>query len=295
MLLAWFVVSAPGAAEEPPETSAWRLELDAVAVKQFETSLDSGGDFDIDRYFLEVSARRRVGEKGSAGLSLSYGEDRYNFSGNSGFGGLDPWGKIRKVRIGAPLRYRHDNKWTFYGVPSLRYRAESGASLSESDTWGMLGGVAYRFSDRLTIGPGVGVWSDIENSTDVSPVLLIDWKINDHLSLETGGGLAASRGPGLSLKWGPLWHWNFRLSVRQEKTKFRLDKNGPFPNGLGRDESIPVALLASYKPRNGVELNLLGGVEFAGNLRLEDADGDRLEESDYDVAPFAGLLLSVRL
>ena len=99
-----FVVSAAWADQEKSRASAWRFELDAGAVKQFETSLDNGGDFDIDRYFLRFSATRKVGQQWRTGLSLSYGENRYGLSGNTGFGGLDPRGTIREARKAVPLR-----------------------------------------------------------------------------------------------------------------------------------------------------------------------------------------------
>ena len=43
-----------------------------------------------------------------------------------------------------------------------------------------------------------------------------------------------------------------------------------------------------------MELSLLAGADFAGNLRLEDSNGRRLESSDYDAAPFVGLLFTLR-
>lgn len=292
MLLTFSIAAS---AEDRSKTSAWGLEADAGWVKQFETSIDSGGDFDIHRFLLQVGAKRRIGEKGSAGLSLSYGENRYHFSGDTGFAGLDPWGTVREFRIGFPMRYHHNDTWAFYGIPSLRYRAESGASLSDSDEWGVLAGASYRFSDRLKIGPGIAVFTDMEDSgVDFSPFLVIDWKITDTLSLTTGRELAASRGPGLSLKWAPAERWTFRLSGRREKTSFRLDQDGPAPDGFGRDKSIPLSLSATYKPAKAIQLHLLAGVEFAGNLRLEDSDGDRVADSDYDTAPFAGLLITVK-
>jgi hypothetical protein len=225
---------------------------------------------------------------------LSYGESRYHFSGDTGFAGLDPWGNIREARISVPLRYRQNDTWSFYGVPSVRYPAESGASLSESDEWGALVGASYRFSERLRLGPGISVFTDMEDSgVDLSPFLVIDWKISDTLSLTTGRDLAATRGPGLALKWTPIEHWTFRLSGRREKTSFRLDQDGPAPDGFGRDKSIPLAISATYKPTKAVRLHLLTGVDLAGNLRLEDSDGDRVADSDYDPAPFAGLLITL--
>lgn len=69
---------------------------------------------------------------------------------------------------------------------------------------GLMTGFSYRFSDRLTIGPGIGVFNQIEDDATVVPILLIDWKITDRLSFGTGSGFAATLGPGVGL--------NYRLS-----------------------------------------------------------------------------------
>ena len=42
-------------------------------------------------------------------------------------------------------------------------------------------------------------------------------------------------------------------------------------------------------------MNLLGGVTLGGQLRLEDDDGNRITESDFDPAPFLWLVFDVRL
>jgi len=275
-------------------SSDWQVTLDAGAAKQFESSLDTGGDFDVDRYFFRFGATRNIGKAWNAGISLGYGEDRYEFSGSSGFGDSDPWSRIRVFRAGIPISYRAENNWSFFGIPSLRYAGEDGANWSDSQQWGLLAAAAYRFSDRLTIGPGFGAFSEIEDSTSFFPILFIDWQISETVALTTGRGLAASRGPGVSLNWTPTHRWRFSLEGRYEKTRFRLDDKGPFPGGVGQDQSIPVALAATYTAIRDVELSLLGGVEFAGKLRLEDSTGDRLTESDYGAAPFAGAVVKVK-
>lgn len=285
--------AAATAMAERPEADSWRLQADAGFVSQFEGSIDNGGEFDADRYFLRFGISRRLNADWTGGISVGYGETRYGFSGQSGFGGLDPWEDIRQFRVSAPLRYRADENWTLIGIPTLRYYEESGAEGSSSQL-GLLAAGAYRFSDSLTIGPGFGVFSGLEEDTDFFPILLIDWKISDTWRLETGRGLGATRGPGVSLKWQPMPDWTFSLGARYEKTRFRLDETGPAPDGVGEDRSVPVSLAASYSPNKNVELTLLGGVEFAGTLRLEDRDGNFLAESDYDTAPFAGLLLNLK-
>jgi len=280
--------------ETDARSSDWQVSLVGGGVKQFETSIDSGGDFQIDNFFFRAGASRNFGNAWNTGISLEYGEDRYKFSGNSGFGGMDPWGTIRNIKVSVPIRYRKDNNWTFVGVPSLRYSGERGASLSDSQLWGFFAGAAYRFSDRLTIGPGFGVFTDIEDANSVFPILLIDWKISDTLSLKTGAGLEASRGPGVLLNWAPAQQWSFGLGTRYEQNRFRLDDTGPAPDGVGENRSVPVAISAKYMPSRDFELTLLGGMEFAGRLRLEDARGNRLSDSDYDTAPFVGAFARAR-
>lgn len=294
-LLAALVLAAAPTFADPGQQSVWRFDFAVGAVKQFETSLDLGGEFDIDRYFLNLNATRLLNTEWSAGLSLGYGEDAYGFKGVLPFGGGEaPWRRIRELRISVPLTHRGES-WTTIAIPSLRYSGESSAAWSDSQQMGVLAGTAYRFSDRLSIGPGFGVFSEIEDSVGFFPILLLDWKLSDQLSLETGRGVAASRGPGLSLNWNPSEAWKLALGVRYEKFRFRLDEDGQVANGVGQNRAIPVTLLLSYQPGPDLQMNLLGGVAYAGELQLEDADGNFLQDAEYDDAPYLGLLMNIRM
>jgi len=278
----------------PPEARDWQWTLQAAAVHQFEADLDKGGDVSVNRAFASLGVGRQVTERLRIGIDFGYGEDSYDFSGTTGFGALDPWGDIREMRISLPVRYFASREWMLFAIPSLRYQAEQGASLDDGRSGGLLAGAIYRFSDTFSIGPGLGVFSEIEDDTSVFPILLIDWKLTDTLSLETGGGLAASRGPGLQLTWQPLSRWRFALGGRYEKTRFRLDDKGAAPGGVGEDEAIPLYALAEYSWSDDLKLSLIGGAEVGGNLRLEDKSGNLVSESDMGTAPFLGLTFKGR-
>lgn len=272
----------------------WKLTLDAGAVYQSSTSVDSGGDMSVGRAFVSGGLGRVFARRWRVGAALGYGEDHYDFSGSSGFGGLDPWDRIREVRISVPLQYFANDNWTVYAIPSLRFNAESGASLSDGRNGGLLAGAAYRVSDSLTIGPGFGLYSEIEDSSSLFPILIIDWKISDTLSLETGGGFAASRGPGLQLKWQYSPRWEFALGGRFEKTRFRLDDSGPAHDGVGQDKSFPLFALAQFAVSSDITLSLLGGAEIGATLRLEDKSGDLISKSDLSTGPFFGATLKMK-
>ena len=166
--------------------------------------------------------------------------------------------------------------------------------MSDSQTWGALAGASYRVSESLTIGPGIGVFSALEDSTNIFPILVVDWKITPDLTLETGRGLAATQGPGLQLRWQANSQWTFIGGGRYEKLRFRLDKDGAASRGIGEDKAVPLYLSASYAPTRDASISALVGADVGGTLRLEDESGDLITKSDYDPAPFLAVTAKLR-
>jgi outer membrane receptor protein involved in Fe transport len=288
-------LAAESGGERPALDTEWRWRMEALAAKVFETSIDSGGQYQANRYFIQGGGSKALTRQWQLGASVGYGADHYNFSGAGGFGGLDPWDTVHEFRISMPLRYVARDDWSFFGIPSIRFNGESGSSFSDGATVGFLAGAAYRVNESLTIGPGFGVFSEIEDSTNFFPILLIDWRITDHWSLNTGPGLAASRGPGLQLRWQASPQWAFTLGGRYEKIRFRLDDNGSAPDGVGEVQSTPFFLQVQYMISPGVSISLIGGAEVGGEFRLEDSSGRLLDASEVSTAPFLGITFRARL
>lgn len=159
---------------------------------------------------------------------------------------------------------------------------------------GGFAGFSYRGNDRLTIGPGIGFLRQIEDNS-VFPVLLIDWKITDNLSLQTGSVVGATLGPGVMLNWNPLRNWQFGIGGRYEKLPFRMDKAGPVPKGIGDDRAFPLVGTITYSFTRDAQIILMGGVDLAGKLRLEDESGNLVAEENHDPAPILGVSFRFRL
>lgn len=269
--------------------------IQAGYLHQMSADIDSGGDFSADRFFLQAGLNHMFRRKLFAGISLGGGQDRYNFSGSTGLGGTKPWANINNLRISTPIRYVPEGSWSYLVVPSLRFNYENGASMSDSQTWGVLAGATYRISKTLSVGPGIGVFSQLEDDTNIFPILVIDWRITPTLSLETGRGFAATQGPGLQLRWDISDKWTLTAGGRYEKIRFRLDDKGIAENGIGEDKSVPLFATAQYKMTSRASISGLIGVDVDGSLRLENEDGDRLNKSDYDPAPLLALVFKLRL
>jgi hypothetical protein len=280
--------------EGPPiPKSGWSTYIQGGALHQFDADMDDGSRFSVNRYFVQGGVSYAVDPRKSVSLSLGYGMDNYDFSGNGSFTLLDPWENVHSMRLSAPVRWGIDRQWTLFFVPTVRTASESGASFSDSVFGGGFAGFTYRINDRLTIGPGIGALRQIEDSS-VFPILLIQWKITDELTLQTGRGLAATQGPGLMLNWAPNRTWSFEISGRYEKLRFRLDDDGPAPRGIGDDRAFPLLLGITYNFNQDAQVSLMGGVDLGGKLRLEDENGNLITEENHDPVPVLGMSFRFR-
>ena len=279
----------------PGMETGWTFPFSGGYVHQFDIDLDDGGNFRADRLYIQGGSSYALEPMKSVSFTIGYGFDGYDFSADTQLAAETPWDDIHSLRFSAPVRWGIDRTWSFFAVPTVRVTAENGADLDKAFTGGGFAGFAYRFSDELTIGPGLGILTQLEESATVFPFLLVKWNITEDLSLQTGGGLAATLGPGLTLNWKPSSRWEFVLGGRYEKLRFRLDRDGENPGGIGEDRTFPLFIGATYSFDHTSKISIIGGMELGGELRIEDRDGRFLRKDHYEPAPFLGITFSYRL
>ncbi len=269
----------------------WAYQVDGLAAFQGDADLSGGGKFSASRAFLRTTALYNLEGGSSVGLSTSIGKLDFNFSQSNN----QPWENIRDLRVAVPVRFRVGDTTTVFVSPQIRWDYQSGASSSDGRTYGVFAGIAWQLNERLTIGPAFGAFSEFDESgTDFFPALLIDWDINDRWNLNTGSGVGATQGPGLSLSYALNEAIDLSLTARLERIRFRLDGDGLAPDGVGEDKSIPVVLSLGYNPNPGVSMSVFAGAEFDGRLTLDDANGVEISRQRYDTAPLVGLAFRVR-
>ena len=77
----------------------------------FDTDLDSGGKFNINRFSITGDYKKELNKQWNFSLDTSYNLTDYNFSGNEGLAGINPWNKIHRAGIGFRLNYQLNRKW----------------------------------------------------------------------------------------------------------------------------------------------------------------------------------------
>jgi hypothetical protein len=275
--------------------SGWTSYARGGVVQQFDTDISGGGSFAATRLALQVGQGYGWDRRTSVSVALGYSYDGYSFSNPGDDAGFDPWSDVHSLSLSVPMRWGIGQDWSAFVIPTIRATGEQGAGFSDSVTGGGFGGAAYRFGEHLTIGPGIGVISQLEESATVFPILIIDWKITDRLSLETGGGLGATLGPGLVLNYQANPKWRLSIGGRYEKLRFRLDSGGAVEDGIGEDSSFPLFLGVTHNFSPTSSISLIGGLETGGDLRLEDKDGNLIREESYDTGGFLGLTFNLRM
>jgi len=280
---------------QTPQSGSFIFKADGGGVHQSEVDFsDATGGFSVDRWFVSAGVDYVWSLRDSIGISVGGGRSSYEFADLTGLGGGDPWNKIEDGRVSVTWRFGFGEKGSVFLIPTARFNAEKGAGTGDSVTYGLYAAAAWWISESLTIGPGIGVFSRLEDGARVFPLLAIDWEINDRWNLSTGRGLAASQGPGLTLGYELNESWSLGLSGRFEDVEFRLDEKGQAAGGVGRDQSVPLVFMATLEPSSKFTMSVFAGIELNGTLEIKDSMGDDIEESSYDPAPLFGATFDVR-
>ena len=179
-----FALTATSALAQSEQRSPWIFTFDGGGAHQSDTDFsDSDGSFAVDRWYLGGGVNYAWGPRHSVGFSLGGGRSIYEFSELSDFGGGEPWGTIEDARLTFSSRFAVGERGVAFIVPTIRLNGEKGASNSDSRTYGVFGAIAWQLRENLMIGPGLGVFTRLEDSARIFPILAIDWQFAERWNI----------------------------------------------------------------------------------------------------------------
>jgi hypothetical protein len=270
-----------GARLKPFIFSAW-------AEHQFETNIDTAGDFSVSRAVGGGGMMFPLGRRAGGIVGGAYSYAAYDFDDAAVFGDDEPWGDVQTIPFAAVFKYMVDENWAIIGGGVGAFAGETGAATSSSFTGGGLFGGGYR-SDDFHFQLGVSVVSQLEDDPQVLPVFRLNWEIDDQWRIHAGvveTGAADTVGVGVIYDLDR--HWSLGVRAGYVSRRFRLDDSGFAPEGVGQERQYRGSLALIWRPNPHMQVGVIGGVAFAGDLIVEDDDGDRIFKEDYDPTPFLG-------
>lgn len=278
----------PAEKSDAPDVS---FRLGGFGTYHLKADLDKNGDVSLSRAGGEVGVNIPFGK--SVFLDVAFREEMswYNFSNAIDLGGTDsPWdGPMYDHRLISSLFVRHDENWSYTLAGNVAWSHED-SSASDSMSGGGVGIVTYSFNENFALSAGVAASARLERSARVSPILSIDWKINDQWRVSGRGvGRLANRGPGLALLYSPSETWTFGVGASYETREWRLDDEGVAPDGIAEDARVPIEFSAVWKASKRFSLTGTIGVDAWAEYTLYDKNGERIGDVQADPTPFVGL------
>jgi hypothetical protein len=272
----------------------WRPSASITPLYVGNSGIDGGGDYSMFGAVVRAGVTGSIGGANLAGLTFNYDYYDYSFSNPAAFGGVAPWNVVRRYGVAAPLMFGVSERWLLSVIPSVDWFRENGADEGEALTWGAVLSASRFFDGGNRLGLGVGIFQRFEK-TSFFPLLLVDWKLGDRWRLVNPLSAGPTGPAGLEIDYRLDGGWSLGLGAAWRTTRFRLSETGPVANGIGEERGFPVFLRATRNFGNGIAVNLYAGVVTAGQLRVEDPNGNAVREVDVDPAPLVGVTFSARL
>jgi hypothetical protein len=282
--LATSLVFAQG---DAPGTVSASASLSGIV--QMNTDLDRGGDMHWGGSIASASVGRQWTQQLETDLVLNYSYEEWKFSDrNTAWNGKSPWRNINRPSIGFDLSYAVAADIVLDVVPTFEWAYASGAQVADAQVFGAIVSASKVFSPKRVLGLGASVFREI-GKTSAVPFIVIDWQIDDHWRITNPfpEGPAGAGGAELAYSWTPKWEVAGGATYRSYR--FRLDQQGPYPDGIGVARYIPVFGRLTYRLDKHSHVDFYGGVLAGGRLQVHDRGDNDISDDRFNAAPVLGL------
>lgn len=258
-----------------------------------EGNLDGGGDFSVGGVILRGGTATGFGDGHRIGLTLNYDYFDYSFDDPVAFGGTAPWKVLQRYGFAVPMSFALQDGWSVGVSPQMDWFRENGASTSDALVWGATVTALKRFDGGNVLGLGLAAFSGIEENR-FFPFPVVNWQFSPRWRLINPLAAGPTGPAGLELDYLADGGWTIGVGAAWRSTRYRLSESGPVANGVGEISGAPIFLRVSKDLDQAVTLNLYLGVVAGGQIRVEDTNGRKVAEDDFDISPIVGANLTLR-
>lgn len=267
----------------------WRLTLKTEPSFTFRADLDDDhGSVSILRTDFGADLSGPVGDRMRLTVGLFGGVANYDFDDFSGAGATgSPLDDAYEAGVSLLAVYSFDQQWFMMGRGSVASGWADGADFGDGVFGTAALGLGYKFSESFSLALGGGFVTRLEDEVGFLPLVVINWKINEKVSLETTG-------IGLKLSGALSDEWTVFLRGGGEYHQYRLgDDRGAAPGGAMTDVRVPVGVGFDWKPAAGLTLSLEGGVVVYQEYQIRNDDRE-IDEFNTDPAAYIAGRISYR-
>ena len=251
----------------------------------FKTDIDRRGNFSRDGFRFLINDEVEFTPDLQLVNIASYDFHHYDFSSSSRF----QWNDIHFANYVPLFKWKADEQWTILAAPIVRLNMEGDSKVKDSVRGGGGVGFIYSSSPTLALGLIIGALDQIEDDFQIVPIPLIRWQFAESWTLRTAvANLGGQNGLGAEI----AWQWTPKVEMvggaAFQRRRFRLNTN----EQVGQETLIPIYGKLSLDIHSRGKLELFVAVATGGELRLENKNGNKIREEDYDATPMIGAQLN---
>ncbi|MFM9958875.1 MAG: DUF6268 family outer membrane beta-barrel protein [Phycisphaerales bacterium] len=275
-----------------PGGGGWSVELGTQPTFTFQADMDDeAGEVSIIRTDFSADFAGPIGDRLRLTVGLFGGVANYDFEDFNAGGFTDaPLDDAYEAGVSLLGIYSLDDPWFVVGRGSFVAGWADDADIGDAVFGSAAVGVGYKFSDRFSLALGGGVITRLEDNIGFLPLVVLNWKISDTVTL-------ATTGVGLKLSAEMNDQWTVFLRGGGEFHQYRLDDDAERANGerggVLNDTRVPVGVGFDWKPAAGLTVSLEVGAIVWQEYELRD-DDRRIQEIETDPAAYIGAGLSYR-
>lgn len=272
-------------------TSPWSLESRLRLEQQGGADLGgSPGRLETRRIGVDVGASRGDRNGGFlGGLSVEFSEYRFRDATGILPNTDSPTEDLYSLALSAGWRQRWSERWAWLASASARAAGEHRAELQDGLTYSGLGTLTYEIERGLGLTFGAMVSTELEDSTQVVPLIGLDWRIDARTEITT-------RGPRVELSRELDGGFRTFAAIEYQSRQYRLDDQGPLPEGALRDRIFAATLGLEWNPEIGAKafansrLRVFAGSNLWREISFLD-DDDTVARSRMHPGPVFGVSL----
>jgi Domain of unknown function (DUF6268) len=260
-----------------------------------ETDFDDNiGEFEYSAISAGISASRRIGDDGFFNVEFSAGLINYDISTSAGSVAGDAasigseFDDVYTLSLTAFYSDRLNDTTTWFVGGGVLSAGEEDADFGDTIDGLFTGGFRYQANDKLELGIGILVKTQLDDDVLIVPIPQIKYTIDDRWSIE-------SKRAGLELRYKSSDALTYGVAGEYSSNTFRLDDSHTFATeGVATHRQIPVSFFAEYSPTSNIEIVGRIGAALGSELEILDNDGHEVTSQDIDAGVFGSLNLSFK-
>lgn len=219
-------------------------------------------------------------------LPVDWETSRYSFRQADALfpGGANRIGSFQQIVFTPNIEVKINDHWGVFGGGLLFDAGQYDAD--DTTTYGGFGGVIYRPDKTLTLRLGIGAREQLEDDLQVLPAFWMEWKLDQRTRL-------TSQGNNLRFEYDFHEAWCVKADIAYETRVYRLDRDGPGPGAVFRDNSIPVSLRLEFVPHPAARFEAWVGTNLSRELTVDLEQDARFSRSHASPSVVVGVSFEV--